>query len=133
MGGIHYMLEPVVLRMTVPHIPATATRTSLRKSRTKQYRRLPHRRSPGHAQPGQRRHHPQGPGAHRRIRAALKKFTVARLMEICAKAGAQFLEGTLARWAGRDAIARQYLERFPPAAACRMSWCAATWPKSTPP
>jgi hypothetical protein len=43
-------------------------------------------------------------------RAALKKIPVARLLEICAKAGEQFLNGTLALGGGVTQSPRQYLE-----------------------
>ncbi len=43
-------------------------------------------------------------------RAALKKIPVARLLEICAKAGEQFLEGTLPLGGGVTQSPRQYLE-----------------------
>jgi hypothetical protein len=43
-------------------------------------------------------------------RAALKKIPVARLLEICAQAGAQFLEGTLPLGGGAMQTPRQYLE-----------------------
>jgi len=43
-------------------------------------------------------------------RMALKKLSVARLLEICAGAGAQFLEGTLPLAAGATQSPRQYLE-----------------------
>jgi len=43
-------------------------------------------------------------------RAALRKIPVARLLEICAQAGAQFLEGTLPLGNGATQSPRQYLE-----------------------
>jgi hypothetical protein len=43
-------------------------------------------------------------------RAALKKLPVARLLEICAQAGAQFLDGTLPLGGGATQSPRQYLE-----------------------
>ncbi len=43
-------------------------------------------------------------------RAALKKFPVVRLLEICAEAGALFLEGTLPLGEGETQSPRQYLE-----------------------
>ena len=43
-------------------------------------------------------------------RAALKKIPVARLLEICAQAGAQFLEGTLPLSGGATQTPHQYLD-----------------------
>jgi hypothetical protein len=43
-------------------------------------------------------------------REALKTFTVARLLEICAQAGAQFLEGTLPLSGGAPQSPQQYVE-----------------------
>jgi len=43
-------------------------------------------------------------------RSALKQLTVARLLEICAQAGAQFLIGTLPLGGGATQSPRQYLE-----------------------
>lgn len=43
-------------------------------------------------------------------RAALKKFSVSQLIEICARAGEQFINGTLPLGAGQTQSPKQYLE-----------------------
>src|SRR5258707_11067465 len=43
-------------------------------------------------------------------RAELKRFTVAQLLEMCAKAGGEFLRGALPLGQGRTQSAQEYIE-----------------------
>jgi Aldehyde dehydrogenase family len=110
MGGIHYMLEPVVLRMTVPHIPVLRrgrAYESLEKSNIVDCRTGEVLATLSQVNAGIVR---KDLSRIAESRDALKQFTVARLLEICAKAGAEFLEGTLPLSGGVTQSPCQYLE-----------------------
>src|ERR1700678_4292932 len=95
MGGIPYILEPVDLRMTVPHIPVLRrgrAYESLEKSNIVDCRTGAVLATLSHVNGGLIR---KDLSRIDTSRDALKQCTVARLLEICAQAGAQFLEGTL--------------------------------------
>src|ERR1700684_2658326 len=110
MGGIHYMLEPVVLRMTIPHIPVlrrgrayeSLERSNIVDCRTGEVLATLSQVNAGIIRKDLAR--------LTDARAALKKLSVARLLEICAQAGARFLEGTLPLGGGATQSPRQYLE-----------------------
>ena len=110
MGGVGYILLRTDLRMSVPHIPA------LRRGRAyeslDQSTILDGRSGEVLATVSQ-----VNGGIIRKDlarisegRDALKKIPVARLLEICAQAGAHFLEGTLPLDGGAAQSPRQYVE-----------------------
>ena len=64
-------------------------------------------------------------------RAALRKFTCGQLIELSAKAGDLFLNGTLPLGdKGHTQSAQQYVETTSNTPACLTSWSGATWPRS---
>jgi hypothetical protein len=110
MGGIHYILGPVDLRMTVPHIPVLRrgrAYESLEQSNIVDCRTGEVLATLSQVNAGIVR---KDLARIAESRDALKQFTVARLLEICAQAGAQFLEGTLPLGGGVMQSPRQYLE-----------------------
>jgi hypothetical protein len=110
MGGIHYILERNDLRMTVPHIPALRrgrAYESLEKSNIVDCRTGEVLATLSQVNAGIVR---KDLARRAEAREALKKLTVARLLEICAEAGAQFLEGTLPLDGGVTQTPQQYLE-----------------------
>src|SRR5580693_8154712 len=110
MIGIRYILDLVDLRMTVPHIPVLRrgrAYESLEKSNIVDCRTGEVLATLSQVNAGIVRKDLSRVGESR---GALKQFTVARLLEICAQAGAQFLEGTLPLGGGVMQSPRQYLE-----------------------
>jgi len=95
--------------MTIPHIPALRRGRAYESLDRSKHRRLA---APAKSWPRSAR---LNAGIIRKdlaritdARAALKNLPIARLLEICAQAGAQFLEGTLPLGGG-DAIAASIL------------------------
>ena len=133
LGGACYILERVVLPMTVPHIPALRrgrAYESLDKSDIINCRTGETVATLSQVNAGIIR---KDLARMAESRAALKALPVARLIEICARgrrgsfSKAHCPSATRARRNRRN----NTWKRSPPPAACRMSWCAATWPKYT--
>src|SRR5580658_417949 len=110
MSGIPPILERVDLRMTIPHIPAlrrgrayeSLDRNNIIDCRTGEVLATLSQVNAGIVRKDLSR--------ASEARAALRKIPVARLLEICAEAGAQFLEGTLPLGGAATQSPRQYLE-----------------------
>ena len=124
-------LEPVYLPMTVPHIPALRRGRpyeSLDQSAILDYRNGTALATVSQVNAGIVRKDLAGIA---QSRAALKKLSAAALIEICARAGEHFLNGTLpTRRQGGETNRRGNTSKHSrPPAVCRTSWCGATWRK----
>ena len=110
MGGFHYILERNGLPMTLPHIPALRrgrAYESLEQNKIVDCRTGEVLATLSQVNAGILR---KDLARMAEARDILKRFTVARLLEICAEAGTQFLEGTLPLGGGMTQSPRQYLE-----------------------
>ena len=111
LGRVHSILEGIYLPMTVPHIPALRRGRpyeSLDQSTVLDYRNGTALATISQVNAGIVRKDLAGIA---QSRAALKKLTAAELIEICARAGRLFLDGTLPlgdKGAGQSAV--QYIE-----------------------
>jgi hypothetical protein len=111
LGGVHGILDRVYLLMTIPHIPALRRGRpyeSLDKSAVLDYRDGAALASVSQVNAGVIR---KDLARVAESRVALKRLTTAALIEICAKAGELFLNGTLPLGdKGETQSPRQYIE-----------------------